>query len=568
VRRLALLAAALLVLTGCSTVPTSSPTVQITQAPTRPDDDVGIEPLRPEPGATPEEIVRGFVDAAASTVRGHPVAREHLTPDAARSWSDEGGITILGRDYATFVTDSGTVTVTAGVVGTVDPNGVFTVGGTEPFSRQFTLQRVDGEWRIADPPDGLLMLQPDFERLYDDVTAYFLDPTGQRLVPEPRYLITGDAQPTSLVDRELDGPSPALAAGVRNPLSGAELRRAITLDGQTVTVDLTNVEPDPSPGLSELCAQLVWTLNQFSARSVEILIDGEPVQLDGIPAVQTVDDWQQYDPDGAVVDAVGHYLSGGALFTVAGTAAPGPAGAGQYRLTGAAVSADPRTGKLTWMAGTAGAPDGAALLTGPYGGELTPVVTATSLTAPTVAATRAEIWVVRDGDEVVRIPSGAAPQAVNAPTLPGLGTARVLQLSPDGVRAAVVIDGPTGPALYVGTVARSQDGAVALRDLRAIAPSLSQVADVAWRDGSTLVVLAGDAGQDRTVLYTVGVDGWGLDDLPTAGLPGQPDSVAAAPSRRPLVSAGGTIWEFSGGTWLTLIRGAEPLPGSRPFYPL
>jgi hypothetical protein len=216
------------------------------------------------------------------------------------------------------------------------------------------------------------------------------------------------------------------------------------------------------------------------------------------------------------------------------------------------------------MAGAAGG----TLLTGPYGGDLSPVIFAGSLTPPTVSATRAEIWTVRDGDEVVRVPSGAAPQAVNAPTLAGLGTARVLQLSPDGVRAAVVLDGPTGPALYVGTVARSEDGAVALRDLRAIAPTLSQVVDVAWRDGATLVVLAGDAGQDRTVAYTVGVDGWGLDDLPTAGLPSQPTSVAAAPSRRPLVSAGGTIWEFSGGTWLTLIRGAEPLPGSAPFYPL
>jgi hypothetical protein len=228
------------------------------------------------------------------------------------------------------------------------------------------------------------------------------------------------------------------------------------------------------------------------------------------------------------------------------------------------VSADPRTGKLTWMAGASGG----TLLTGPYGGDLSPVIFAGSLTSPTVAATRAEIWVVRDGDEVVRVPSGAAPQAVNAPTLAGLGTARALQLSPDGVRAAVVLEGPTGPALYVGTVARSEDGAVALRDLRAIAPTLSQVVDVAWRDGATLVVLAGDAGQDRTVVYTVGVDGWGLDDVPTAGLPSQPTSVAAAPSRRPLVSAGGTIWEFSGGTWLTLIRGAEPLPGSAPFYPL
>ena len=44
---------------------------------------VGIEPLAPEAGATPEEIVRGFIDAAASVARRHPVARQHLTAEAA-----------------------------------------------------------------------------------------------------------------------------------------------------------------------------------------------------------------------------------------------------------------------------------------------------------------------------------------------------------------------------------------------------------------------------------------------------------------------------------------------------
>ena len=79
---------------------------------------------------------------------------------------------------------------------------------------------MDGEWRIANPPNGLIMLEPDFERLYDRRLAYFLDPTGTRVVPDPRYLISGEAQPTALLNRVLEGPSAALSAGVRNPLSG------------------------------------------------------------------------------------------------------------------------------------------------------------------------------------------------------------------------------------------------------------------------------------------------------------------------------------------------------------
>ncbi|MGY1637724.1 LpqB family beta-propeller domain-containing protein [Geodermatophilus sp. SYSU D00742] len=560
----------LALLTGCSTVPTSSSTVQITQAPTRQDGAVGIEPLSPAPGATPEEIVRGFLDAGASTVHGHPVAREHLAPEVASSWSDESGITVLGQDYATVTTDAGSVVVTATLVGTVDQRGVFTVGAQEVYTREFTLADVGGESRITNPPDGLLVLEPDFERLYERRDLYFVDPTGQRVVPDPRYLISGEAQPTVLVERMLDGPSSALAAGVHNELAGVSLRSTVTVSAEAVTVDLTGLGDAPPSRLAELSAQLVWTLEQLPVSSVEILVDGEPLRIEGMTPVQSTDTWSAFDPDTVPVGAVGHYLDGGALRTVENAAAAGPAGTGVYALTAAAVSTDRRTGEPTAMVGTTVRDGQATLLAGAYGADLTPVLSGSTLSEPTVAATRGEFWVVRDGGAVVRVPSGGTPQAVSAPTLPGLGRATVLQLSPDGVRAAVVVDDGQRESVHVGTVVRSDEGPVALRDLREVAPTLSQVADVAWRTAGSLLVLAGDAGEDRIVPYTVGVDGWGLAAVPTAGLPSQPTRVAAAPGLPPLVSAGGTIWQWqvAGGTWVTLVRGEQPLPGDQPFYPV
>lgn len=569
-RPLLVLVVALLALSGCSTVPSSSSTVQITQAPVRPAEDVGIEPLGPEPGATPEENVRDFIDAAASTVRGHPVAREYLTEGAAADWDDTTGITVISPDYAAVATDTGAVEVTANLVGTVDNRGIFSVATPSAYTREYTVEQVDEEWRISDPPDGLVMLQPDFERIYDQLDLYFFDPTMQQLVPDPRYLITGEAQPTTLVSKLLEGPSSPLAAGVKNSMSGVQLRRNVTVDGQNATVELGNLPAEPGPQLSEICAQLVWTLAQVDAqriRTVTVTVDGEPV--DGVPERMSTDDWSGYAPDPAPLESIGHYLDAGALRTVtSGEPAPGPAGQGAYGLVSAAVSADPRTGQLAFLAGVRPEGGGAALLSGPYGGELVPVVSGGSLSAPTVAATRSEAWVLRDGVDIVRAPSNGPPQAVAVPTLAALGRGRVLQLSPDGVRAALVVDGPQGPRLYVGTVVRSDDGGVAVRDLRDVVPTLSQVADVAWRDSRTLWLLAGDAGEDRTVPYSVGVDGWGLTEVRTSGLPGQPTSLGAAPTRPPLVSAGGTLWQWSGGTWVTLVRGREPLPGSEPFYPL
>ena len=559
----------LALLTACSTVPTSSPTVRITQAGVRPTEHVGIEPLAPEKGATPEEIVRGFIDAAASSVPGHPVAREHLAPGPASSWSDEAGITVISPDYAIVTTDAGTVEVTASVTGTVDTRGVFSVAGPGAFTRSYSLKQMKGEWRITDPPDGLVILEPDFQRLYDLRAAYFLDPTGQRVVPDPRYLISGEAQPTVLVERLLSGPSAALSAGVRNPLAGVQLSRTVSVSGQTATVDLTGLATDPAPVLSEISAQLVWTLQQTLISTVDILVDGQPIHIPGIPTEQTVDDWTSFDPDALPATAVGHYLDHGALRTVTkGERAPGPAGKGTYGLGSAAIASDVRTGALSYLAGVRVLKGEATLLAGPYGGTLAPAVTAASLTAPTIAGTRSEVWVVKDGSTVLRVPFGGKPQPVATPKLPGLGRALVLQLSPDGVRAAVVVDGPEGPTLYVGTVARAEDGAVALADLRQVAPSLSRVVDVAWADSERLFVLAGDAAQDRIVPYEVGIDGFGLTAVTTSGLPSQPTSITAAPLRQALVSAGGTVWQLAGGTWVTLVRGAEPLSGTAPFYPI
>ncbi|SDO15899.1 Sporulation and spore germination [Klenkia soli] len=553
---------------GCGTVPTSSDPVPITQV-ADPPEDVGIEALPPVAGASPEEVVRGFVDAMASTTRNHPVARQFLTSDAADSWRDTDGITVISADYAPVASDDGTVAVTAGLVGRVDEQGSFTTGDGQSFDQTFRLVQEDGEWRITDPTDGLLQLEPDFARTYDEVNAYFLDPTATRVVPDPRFLVSGESQATALVDRLLTGPSPTLSAGVTNPLAGVELRSNVRIDQQVATVDLTGLPAGTSDALNVLCAQLVWSLDQLDdVRAVRVSVDGAPVDVPGVPDVQTVDDWASFDPDAVPAVSVGHYVAGGALRTVtAGDAAPGPAGTGQYGLSAAAVTADARTNQLGTTVAVAAAGGTATLLVGPYGDALAPVLTAGTFTDPTTAATRPEVWTVRDGGEVIRVPATGSPQSVSAPALPELGTVRVFQLSPDGVRAAVVVDGPDGGELLVGTVARSDDQ-VTLGDLRAVAPDLSQVVDVGWRTASELVVLAGAQDEDGTAPWSVGVDGWDLTALSRSGLPGQPTAVAAAPSRTPLVVAAGTLWQLVSGTWSTLVRGQEPLPGGAPFYPL
>jgi hypothetical protein len=571
--RAVLVALAAVLLTGCSTVPSSSPVTQITQVAEPPADAVGIEPQAPEPGATPEEVVRGFIDANASTARNHPVARQYLSTEAATSWSDSDGVTVISGDYAPVQAQVGTVQVTAEAIGSIDERGIFAVGAEEVYGRSFSLTDESGEWRITNPPDGLLLLEPDFTRTYEQIDVYFLDPTGTRVVPDPRYLVDGEAQPNAVVERLLSGPSPAVGAGVVNPLSGAGLRSTVAVAGQTATVDLTFPAGTSADTVAAAAGQLVWSLQQeqLGLQTVQVLRDGQPLGLSGVPDRQTKEDWPALDPDAAPSNAVGHFLADGGLRRASdGTPSPGPAGTGVYGLSSAAVSVDPRTGQLALTAGvsTTNSPTGApaALFAGPYDGDLAWVLDGTSFTAPTTPGTRPEVWTVRNGTDVVRLPAGGSPQTVSAPTLQGLGRVTSFQLSPDGVRVAVVIDGPDGGRLYVGTVVRADD-AVSVRDLRSVAPSVRQVVDVAWRTDGLLILLASDPGVQRTVPYTVGVDGFGLTPVITNGLPGQATALAAAPGRQPLAVSEGTVWQLAGGTWVTLVRGAPPLAGQDPFYP-
>ena len=56
-------------------------------------------------------MVRGFIDANASVVRRHPVARQFLGGDAVSAWSDSDGVTVISGDYAPVQKQSGTVQV-------------------------------------------------------------------------------------------------------------------------------------------------------------------------------------------------------------------------------------------------------------------------------------------------------------------------------------------------------------------------------------------------------------------------------------------------------------------------
>lgn len=569
-RRTAVAAVLGLLLSGCSTVPTESVAVAITQVSGGPDAPVGVEPLSPEPGASPEEIVRGFIESSASTAQGRPVSREYLTAERAQSWDDTASITVIEPEISAVTSGpETTVKVTGQLAGTVDQAGIFSPD-IDPFSIELPMVQENEEWRIAEPLAGIFITRTDFERAYEQRDVYFLDGTGRFVVPDPRFFVRGGrVQSTQLVERLLAGPSLWLAPAVVNKLTGMELASNVLVTGRRAQVELTQDRERSNEDLEGLSAQLAYTLlGQLSIQSLEVTVNGTPLQLPSIGSVQELSDWLSFDPDSDVgaVSGIGHYIDAGGVRTAEGNPIPGPAGTPAYALTNAAVSIEQGSGELLSLAGLAVSSQSATLYVGPYGGELTEVAAGPRLTAPTWSGVAEEVWTVSNGSDVLRIPTGALAQPVPAPELAGTGAVRVFQLSRGGSRAALIIETASGPGLFIARVERTADTILVSAPL-SIAPSLTGVQDVSWTSADSLIVLALDPSGEQVVPYTIGVDGWGISELTTDGLPGEPTAVAAASNRSPLVSAGGTVWQFVTDVWAVLIRGQAPLSGTAPFYP-
>ena len=284
----------------------------------------------------------------------------------------------------------------------------------------------------------------------------------------------GDAQPTALVQRRARrAVRRARRRGRATRWPAPQLRSTVTVRGRgRPSVDLTGLPADPAPVLSEhLRPDRLDARASCGIRTVRDPRRRRAGATRRHPAAsRPIDDWASFDPDAVPVDAVGHYLDArrpahGHRRRAGARARPGT---GAYGLTSAAVSADARTGELSFLVGVRADRAGATLLRR----ALRRRARAGAARRDAHARRRSPPPAPRCGWCATARTSSACrpvrrPQAVNAPTLPGLGRAEVLRAlarrRPRGAR------GGRARAAAASTSAPSsarEDGSVALRDLR------------------------------------------------------------------------------------------------------
>lgn len=277
---LAGLAAAAL-LTGCVSFPESGPVTRGIEGAPEPE-AISLVAEEPQPGDSPEQIVRGFLaGAAAGTTDDFTVARQYLTEPTAEVWSPSAQVTVYSgaNPFQVTGTDEGQVEVTVTVSGTVDATGVYTPAPVETSATlEFELLQDEREqWRIAELSDGVLLSEVIFGSQYRQIPLYFLTPDATMLVPDTRWYPQRNA-PTAAMRGLLAGPVEWLDGAVFSalPADTALSFAAVTVSAGTAQVDLTPEAFTADATARQLIrSQVEQTLLGLpQVQRVEITVDG------------------------------------------------------------------------------------------------------------------------------------------------------------------------------------------------------------------------------------------------------------------------------------------------------
>ena len=502
-------------------------------------EDVDTQVLLPPPGpdASARQIVEGFLDAQSSPGDRHAVARQYLHPDVAADWDDRSGVEVYDpASRRLTVEDESTVRFDYEVVARIASDGSWSLDSSSHSSTYRLRRDANGQLRLVDVPAGLRLTPSGATRSFRAHDVHFVGLAGEgtptQLVPDRVFLPVGADVGDAVVRRLLAGPSSSLRGAVETGFpEGTELRSPVTTSDGVVSVDLTSPAGTATDEQREqLAAQLVWTLSGTgqAVSGVRVLVDGRPLSVEGAGELQERDDWADYDPNGRLARSAGLYVDGRRLQRLEGSLPRSEATSGQLPVDAAVAS--PADNRLALLSRTEA---GAVVRTGSPAGPFTTAATLPDVTSLSWGTGRRGLFVV-SGGQVLLLADGRPPQRVPV-AAPDAGPLTVLRLSRDGARAAAVFGECAQRRLYVGRVERTESGP-RIANLRAVSPQGTDVADVTWETGTTLVVL-GQLGTTNRLLVRVAVDGSRVDPVRTLGLDGEAQSVAAAPGRPLLVGA-------------------------------
>lgn len=276
----------LLAIVGCTQIPTSGEVVSIDPSTIVREGEVDFLPPGPSAGATPEEIIQGFIAAGTAAQDNYRVARSYLTLEFRELWNPNSSVLISTGEMSAEEVREGRVELSVPVVASVDDAGRYDSAASATTQvLDFRVSLEAGQWRIVEAPDGIVLSETAFREGFESVRVYYYSADFRELVPDLRWFASRGDVTTKVVRGLLEPPSywlnqgavvSAFPAGTQLVLSPVPV-----VDGQA-QVDLTDgVLAADETQRARMLWQLLSTLQQISGISgVAITVNQTPV---GIP---------------------------------------------------------------------------------------------------------------------------------------------------------------------------------------------------------------------------------------------------------------------------------------------
>ena len=271
---------------GCTTIPTGGPVFSIERDGSENSSDVDFLPPGPSSGATPTEIVTGFIAAGKAAQDNYRVARSYLSEQVRSSWNPSASL-LLRRGEPEVTSESGSkIRYVVPVVASVDEQGRLSNNSSASSQTlDFELIRENNEWRISNLDDGIVLSETAFAEAFSDYLLYYYSRDYRELVPDLRWFARRGDVASRLVRALLDSPTFWLDQGATVTAfpEGTQLATTpIAVSDGIAGVDLTTIVMSADEiTRSRMLRQLSATLSQVQGiSSARVLVNQTEIAIE------------------------------------------------------------------------------------------------------------------------------------------------------------------------------------------------------------------------------------------------------------------------------------------------
>ncbi|MGZ0711410.1 LpqB family beta-propeller domain-containing protein (plasmid) [Coraliomargarita sp. W4R53] len=484
------------VLAACGGLPTSSEV----QEGLSPDDSSGTQdfsflPDLPQPGASAEEIVEGFIRAGSGPgVLGRwERAREFLSPEFAEVWQADRGVTVdIPGDRVYSSTEEGDVTVSLVAAATVDERGAYQRAEAGPTDLPFTLaQQDDGEWRITSARDGIVLDRDIFPSVFHEYSVTYFDPLYEYLVPDVRWFPTANAA-TRVADALVNKPRSAwLADAVASAFpENVTMLASVPVSDGVAEIDLSSEALNAdSLTLDRMLTQLESSLASTGVTSVQLTVASSSIAAESVTTLNT----RIASAPLVLTEEAFGFLSAGAIEPISGLsnavvdAAPTAVQVSADRRYAAVVQADGHVARV---------------------GAATPTVVVddrAGLVDPTIDPFGVVWSVPRNHPGDVRASNLDGSSVDIADAWAEATSIQAMAISRDGTRmAALVMSGGRSVVWVAGVVRSIESLPVRLTDPVAVGVVVGTAVNLTWLDDTTIAAVSGNGDASAVLEQVIG----------------------------------------------------------------